>query len=818
MAQRLTPISISGKSIVLDNVRWTEHAYSQGTNLPTPPTPLIGREQERAWAIATLTHPDNRLLTMFGMGGVGKTRLSIAIGVDLFDHFPDGVFFIPLQNITEGGLLPSAISQALEIYTLPGDSALQALISSMRDMNALLILDNFEQLVSSAPVLSNILSACPHVKMLVTSREVLNLRGEQELLLQPLPLPSLQHTRGDIAAIESSPAVKLFVQRASSVKPNFALDSSNADAVAEICARLDGLPLAIELAAARIRFLSPPAIVARLQKRMQLLTGGAQDLPERQQTLRNVIDWSYDLLSVEEKRLFRLLSVFSGCTLDAAQDVCDDLAENPDPTIAKAYSIDVLNLATSLANKSLVRIVENDGDQPHLVMLETVREYAGNLMSASPEVDEARAAHARFVAALAQDAEVRMKSPEQPLMLNKLERELGNIRYALEWSAEKNSDGVADFRRLDIGLAIAGSLSRFWVARGHLQEGREWFALLLPLASSLRTPNYTRALRIAGRMEFLLSSLDLSRDYYQEALDIARELNNDQDLALALLGIGNVVWESSYNDLALGPYKECLEIWTRLGYKPGIASVSNNIGLVLTHINPESARPYLERSIQIYREQGDMEGLAISLDCLGQVYLKLGDLAGTESCELEALALNLEIDDQWSISYDLSTMARLAAARKDYARSILCLSAANAGYEEFTGRLEKYDLKDYKECLAAGKAALGEAEFNTIWAEGQKIAPREILQSFITSSSLPEQSKPTPAPERKPPPMQDVGLSTRETEVLSLLAQGFSNAEVAEKLFLSLYTVNAHLRNIYGKLNVSSRSAATRFAVENGIA
>lgn len=818
MAQRLNRISITGHPIVLDNARWTEHAHWQGNSLPTPPTPMIGREQEQSWAVAALTDTDTRLVTIHGMGGVGKTRLSLAIGTEMIERFPDGVFFIPLQHISEDGLLPSAISQALEIYTLPGESALEALIAQMRDMNALLILDNFEQLISSAPTLATLLSACPMLKLLVTSREVLNLRGEQLLLVQPLPLPNPKHKPGDIAAIETSPAVRLFVQRARSAKASFALDAGNAEAVAEICARLDGLPLAIELAAARIRFLSPAALVARLQKRLQLLTGGAADLPLRQQTLRNVIAWSYDLLTPGEQWLFRVLSVFSSCTLEAAQEVCDTIVKSLSADVVRAYGdLDLLNVATSLANKSLIRVIEADDEPARLAMLETVREYAAEQLSASAEAETVRAAHAHFVRTLSEEAEAGLKTSGQVMWLDRLEKELGNIRHALEWSTEKDPDGKIAPARVEAGLAIAGALGRFWNGRGHLKESSDWFDLLIPEASGLRTPLVARAMRAAGRIEFLSGNLEKSRRYYEEALEIARELKDDNEIALALVGIGNVVWEMHYTDVALAQYKQCLEIWTRVGNYRGVASASNNIGLVLLQDDPQSAQAYLERAVQLYRQQGDVELRAISLDSLGQAYLNQKDLERAEKCLLEALTLDLQIGEQWNIAYNLVSWGRFHAAREDFSLSVRCMAAANATYDNLRHRLEKPDYARYTACLDADRAALGDAAYDVAWAEGMKMSPGQLLGIFVGQSSAAPQPAPIKAPAARMLSVEEAGLSSREVEVLVLLAQGLSNGEVAEKLFLSLYTVNAHLRNIYRKLDITSRTAATRFAVANGL-
>ena len=812
MAERTTPALIPESSVALGHANWLEGAYSRENNLPIPPTPLIGREQERARAADLLRQPDTRLLTLYGMGGVGKTRLAVAVAGDLAGDFPDGVYFVPLADITEGGLLLSAISQALELYTLPNETILTILSGHMRDMSALLVLDNFEQLVSAAPILSEILSKCARLKLLVTSRAVLNLRGEREMGVQPLALPPTGAGEGARSLIESSPAVQLFTQRARLVKADFTLDSGNAEVVAEICARLDGLPLAIELAAARVKLLSPRAILARLQKRLQLLTGGAQDLPARQQTLSNTIAWSYNLLDPAEQRLFRLLSVFhGGCTLEAAHEVCDRLAEDD----GEYSKLDPLEIATSLTNKSLLRVVDSN-DESRLVMLETVREYAGEQLLASGELGLARAAHAHGMCALAEEAQAGLRGSEEARWLDRLEREIGNLRAALEWSItpEEESDAPS-MERLETGLRIAGSLTRFWSSRSHLQESITWLQTLLDLTPSLRTEGRDRALRAAGRVAYTLGRVEESRRFYEEGVELARERGDSHAMTLSLMGIGNTAWESEDEAGALRAYEECLEIWTEMDDRLGIASALTNIGLVRMYGGDAAgATRNLEQSVRIYTEEGDQESTAVALNCLGQAYGRAGDYARAEKLVREGLTLNLEIGDQWNITYDLVALAQVACAQREYARGVRLLAAAEAHHDDVFERLERLDRIAYEGCIEEARNALGEGMFNIVWADGLTLSPRQILHGdMVGAPSAPEQI----LEQAKEVPRIDPGLSTREVEVLALLAEGLSNADIAEKLYLSLYTVQAHLRNVYGKLSVASRTAAIRYAVENGL-
>ncbi|HET8850938.1 MAG TPA: adenylate/guanylate cyclase domain-containing protein, partial [Ktedonobacteraceae bacterium] len=501
---------------------------SRSGSLPVQPTPLIGREQEVVTTGQLLRREDVRLVTLTGPGGTGKTRLGIQVAAGLSDVFADGVYFVSLAPISDAMLVLPAIAKTLGIRDGIGQSLSARLAEVLLKKQVLLLLDNFEQVVGAAPQVADLLSTCPQLKVLVTSREVLHVRAEHEFAVPPLELPDPAHL-SELAAIARAPSVALFLQRAQAVKPEFRLTITNARAVAEICVRLDGLPLAIELAAARMKLLSPQVLLTRLGRRLAMLTGGSRDVPARQQTLRNTIEWSYQLLNAWEQRLFRRLSVFvGGCTLLAAEAVC---------TLPDDGEGEVLDGVASLIDKSLLKRMEQAGEgseEPRLLMLETIREYGLEVLAARGEEEIALRAHADYFMQFAEEAEPALKGPQLVMWLERLEREHDNLRAALQWALEGG--------RAEMALRLGTALERFWVVRGHRNEGRAF--LERALAGSAGVTPYVRAkaLLAAARLAFIQSNYDQGEVLAQESLALFQELGDRRGIALSLDRLGMAAW------------------------------------------------------------------------------------------------------------------------------------------------------------------------------------------------------------------------------------------------------------------------------------
>ena len=640
---------------------------TQFNNLPVQLTSLIGRERQVATVCSLLKRADIRLVTLTGMGGIGKTRLSVQVATELLDVFPDGVCFVPLAPISNPLLVVPTIAHLLGLdhqHATQNSLAehLDYLRVFLRDKHFLFLLDNFEQVVSAAPDLAELLIACPKVNILVTSRAALHIQGEQEFPVPPLALPKqAQHLTSENLAKYA--AVNLFVQRAQAVKPDFLFTEANASTIAEICLRLDGLPLAIELAAARIKLLPPQALLQRLSHMLSVLTGGVQNVPARQQTLRNTIAWSYNLLDAAEQRLFQRLSVFVGSyTLDAVEAVCGVFADGT------AHILDGL---ASLIDKSLLQQTEQEGEEASLVMLETIREYGLEALANSGEEEITRQAHAAYYLALAEKAEPEFGGAEQARWLERLEHEHDNLRAALNWSLEQ---GKAR-HRMEMALRLGGALRRFWLVHAHIGEGRTFLEQALAVDGEVSTPVRAKALMTAANLAVSQNDYDRTQTLCQESLALFQELGDQPGIAFSLYLLGAVSWTRGDPTNGRSLLEQALALFREINARDQIAWSLYLLGL-FDGIQGEYARAYtlFEESLALHRQMQHKRGIAFSLIHMAQLlFVSRNDQATVDALLEEGFALASELGDKDSTAYSYTLKGQIALSQDDIdtARSLL---------------------------------------------------------------------------------------------------------------------------------------------------
>jgi predicted ATPase/class 3 adenylate cyclase len=622
-------------------------------NLPIQLTSFIGRSQEIGQVKELLSK--ERLLTLTGPGGSGKTRLALRVASEMIEHFHDGVFFIALAPVTDPGLVASTIAYPLGITESAGRSIVDNLKDYLQGKSLLLLLDNFEQVILAAPLVSELLQACIELKILATSREGLRISGEREVPVPPLDLPNLNQLPS-LETLSQYASVELFVRRAQAVRPNFQITNDTAPAVAEICHRLDGLPLAIELAAARIKLLPPHAMLARMQNRLEFLTGGARNLPARQQTLRNAIAWSYDLLNVGEQKFFQQLSVFvGGCTIDAVEAVAGADPDGPS----------ILDQLGSLLDKSLLQVVEGINDEPRFVMLGLLREFGLEQLEASSEGRTTRLCHANYFLALAEQAEEKLESAQQVEWINQMEQEHDNLRAALEWSKTADAAG-------EICLRLAGTLGLFWEVRGYFSEGRERLSSILSTEiAQARTVARARILARAAELAYRQSDYPATLALAEESLAIYRECGYKQGIASALIKLGNAATEVGDYSTATGFLEEALAIWHELEDKHGTARALISLGwAALRSGNYQLANARLEDALAKSRQLVDTRSIGFELSGLGEVALRQGDYTRATRLVEESLELRRQLGNKWGVGVSLGTLGWVAVREENWNRAV----------------------------------------------------------------------------------------------------------------------------------------------------
>jgi predicted ATPase/DNA-binding CsgD family transcriptional regulator len=825
-------------------------------NLPVLATPFVGREQELGVVCELLRASQVRLLTLTGTGGTGKTRLALQAAADLLDTFEDGVYFVSLAPLADPDLVPSAIARALDLKESGGRSLVQALQESLRDRRVLLVLDNFEHVLAAAPIVVTLLGGAAGLSALVTSRAVLHLYGEHDLPVTPLAVPH-EDMKQSAASVARFEAARLFVQRAQAARPDFTLSDANAPLVAELCRRLEGLPLALELAAARLRALTLPALVDRLEYRLPLLTDGPRDTPARQQTLRNTIAWSYDLLATSEQALFRRLSVCRGFTLEAAEALCAPSAGHPRATSVALppLEIDVLDGITRLVEQSLLQQREAEDGQPWYFMVETIREFAAERLAASGNAPAIQRRHILHELGLVESADPELHGPHQKQWLERLEREHNNIRAAFDACC------LAGYAEPAYRIALA--VWWFWLVHGHVSEGRERLTRMLdrfPVTlgtdqrAMRRADLRARALyvvshianaqgdyagagsfqqealairralgepiQVAGALEPLGTAAALQGDYatarraFRESLDIARSLGNPYMIAMSLHDLANVMHEEGDFAAARGLADEALQLLRGVGDKRALGSASFTRAIIAQDEGDyATAQQLAEEALDLQEQSGDSRSIALAHANLGTLATARGDYATARERLAAGLTMFDDLADTDSTASLIDRFAMLEAAQCHHARALRLAGAAAAWRTTSGARLSPAGASKLEAALAPARQTLGDSA-DDAWRAGQALTLAEaIAEALSYPYPPPAVERPESAQERQPA----TDLTPREQEVASLIARGLTNRQIGEALVITEGTAASHVVHILDKLGFRSRAQVAVWAAEHGL-
>ena len=755
-------------------------------SLPKPLTSFIGREHELAQAKRLLR--GSYLVTLTGPGGSGKTRLCIAVAAAVAGDYPDGVYFVPLAPVRDPRLVPSTIAQGVGLQDARDRPLMEHLVSQLRDRQVLIVLDNFEHLLAGAPVVTRLLQETSAVRILVSSRSPLRVSGEQECPVPPLPVPEEQ-AHPTAACLAGCESVRLFAERAASAVPGFTVDDQNAPAIAQIARRLDGLPLAIELAAARVKLLPPEAILPRLEHSLGLLTGGSRDLEDRQQTLRATIAWSYELLTEGARRLLGVCSVFAGgASLEVIETVCD---------AAVGISLPVLDGLAELVDHSLLRQVRGPGvPTGRYAMLETIREYAAERLEATPQAARARGAHAAAFLAVAEADGSRHAGLAKKEWLKRVEVEHNNIRAALAWYRQHDPPAA---------LRLAAAMSAFWSLRGHHTEGRQRLAELLDLVPDVSAARVS-ALNGAAWLAIDQGDYAQAADMLGESIGLSRTLGDTVGEGIATVYLGRS--KMSRGRIAEGApdVARAVALVNEAGDRPAIAFTMFYSGLVAQLTGRlEAACDLLARCAAMAAGLGLAPLSARARQMLGYVRLDLGELSAARAALAEGFPVSMDVGDRWIVQIGLGGFAGVAA-KTGRPRLALRLAGAAEAYQDvnkFSMPVPIAEIVD--RWLAPARAKAGRAA-GRLLAEGRRLSPEEAVGLVLANE-----------PDDPPPPGPRQTLTRREAEVAALAARGLPNKDIAAQLFLSVRTVEVHVDHILTKLGFRTRTQLAAWAYEEGL-
>jgi non-specific serine/threonine protein kinase len=767
-------------------------------NLPAVRTNFVGREREMVEVMRTLAM--TQLLTLTGAGGSGKTRLALEVARDLFGTYPEGVWLVELASLSEGALVTQAVAAALGVREQPGRPLLDTLLNAMRDKQMLLILDNCEHLINGTTHLAgSLLDSCPRVRVLATSREPLGMTGELVWVVSPLSAPG-SHQSLTVEELEGYESARLFADRASMRHPRFELTSGNAQAVAQVCAELEGIPLAIELAAARIGMLSVRQISHRLGHSLKVLTGGERTAERRHQTLRATLDWSYELLSEPEQELFRRLSVFAGgFTLEAAESVGAEGGVEEE---------DVLELVSMLVDKSLVVADESWEKGARYRLLEPVRQYARERLEDSGESESVRHHHAAFFLALAEEAEPQLKGSGQVEWLECLEEDSDNLRAAMACLLEE--DDVEDAVRLAWALWI------FWLIHGHQEEGRRWIEAALAKGKMLTTHAQAKALAVQFSTYYGLGNPERMEQIAEEAAALFRVVGDKLGLAYALSCLATVKMQQGDAERAIALFEEAIPLGREMGDKWGPSGALGHLGSIYLGLGDyKQAARYFEEGLELSREIGNRLAYSTALYGLAMAARSQDDHERAAELYAKGLRSSAEAGDKANIAYCLEGLAQVATAQGKTEHAVRLFGAAEAALEAGGGAVYAFvqDRSVHEQAVSAVRSRLDGVIFSSAWAEGTAMNIRQAVEYALSGEeaappvSLTALQQPSTA-------AQLFALTRREQEVAVLVARGFTNRQIASDLSISEHTVANHVAKILHKLELDSRSQLTAWVIE----